>query len=495
MSGRFKKVLLLALALALLCGVAQVQRSLNFDRERLGLTRVDALENAPPVLAFTTVALGGFRGLISNLLWIRATELQDDDKFFEMAQLSDWITKLEPHFTAVWVQLAWNMAYNISVKFKDFPDRWNWVRRGIELLRDEGLKYNPNELLIYRELAWFFQHKMGYNLDDAHNYYKRAWFDEMSAVFKGNKPDFDELIDPKTEEAQARATLLREKFKIDPKILKETDERYGPLEWRLPEAHAIYWAVAGLKKIKEHPERSNPDDTMTLHRVIYQSMHQSVLHGRVAYVPKEGKLDLGPRLEILKKTSDAYEEALREEPEKNHEGIRRAHRNLVRDAVYYFYTYDRRREAETWFDYLAKKYPDNDLISGQPGSRPITMSLDEYAIARVEELAQEANSQDRVKLIVEGLLATSLRSLAIGEDDRAMGFEHMAQRISEQYRRKTAASADRVPIPPLSEIKRGILQGMLDPEHGLPVDLADQLRTALKLPASTNVAPSQVKSD
>jgi hypothetical protein len=161
MNPRLKKILLCLLAVALLSAAGVTQRSLNRDRAELGLTRVEPLENAPPVLAFTTVALGGFRGLISNALWIRANELQENDKFFEMSQLADWITKLEPHFVQVWLVQAWNMAYNISVKFKEngpgnYTDRWRWVQRGIELLRDEGLKYNPNELLIYRELSWFF---------------------------------------------------------------------------------------------------------------------------------------------------------------------------------------------------------------------------------------------------------------------------------------------------------------------------------------------------
>src|SRR5438309_11698980 len=103
MNLKLKKLLLLVLAAALLAGVSQVQSSLNRDRESLGLTRIKPLENAPPVLAFTTVALGGFRGLISNVLWIRASELQDGDKFFEMDQLADWITKLEPYFVQVWL--------------------------------------------------------------------------------------------------------------------------------------------------------------------------------------------------------------------------------------------------------------------------------------------------------------------------------------------------------------------------------------------------------
>src|SRR5215831_2873334 len=239
MSSKWKKILLVLLALALLVGVSRVQEVLNHDRDLLGLTRVEPLENAPPVLAFTTVALGGFRGLISNALWIRASDLQDDDKFFELSQLADWITKLEPHFVHVWLVQSWNMAYNISVKFKDFPDRWRWVERGIDLLRDDGLRFNPNEILIYRELAWFFQHKMGQNLDDGHMYYKKQWLDEMSQVFGKKNPNLDELIHPQTEDQTNRARLLIDKYKMDPQFMKQVDERYGPLEWRLPEAHAI----------------------------------------------------------------------------------------------------------------------------------------------------------------------------------------------------------------------------------------------------------------
>jgi hypothetical protein len=42
------------------------------------------------------------------------------------------------------------MSYNVSVQIPDLPARWPWVRRGIELLRDEGLRYNPHDPGIYR---------------------------------------------------------------------------------------------------------------------------------------------------------------------------------------------------------------------------------------------------------------------------------------------------------------------------------------------------------
>src|SRR5438034_10553303 len=126
MSSRASKAAWLVTAALLLTVVFFVQRSLNQQRAdpELGLLRGAGLgTNAPPVLVFTTVALGGFRGLIANALWIRAMELQEQDKYFEKVQLADWITKLQPHFTTVWVVQAWDMAYNISIKFSDPRDR------------------------------------------------------------------------------------------------------------------------------------------------------------------------------------------------------------------------------------------------------------------------------------------------------------------------------------------------------------------------------------
>ena len=205
-SARLYKPALLALAAILFCVVAQMQSGLNVDRKEMGLTKMDPLENAPPVLAFTTVALGGFRGLIANALWMRLSDLQLEDKYFEMVQLCDWITKLQPRMVAVWQFQAWNEAYNISVKFKSHEDRWRWVQRGIALLRDEGLHYNPNETRLYRDLSWLYQHKVGAYLDDAHMLYKLRWAQEMQGVL-GGRPNFKELLNPTTPEWKERAQI------------------------------------------------------------------------------------------------------------------------------------------------------------------------------------------------------------------------------------------------------------------------------------------------
>jgi hypothetical protein len=477
------------LAGALLTGVSQVQRSLNREREELGLTRVTPLENAPPVLAFTTVALGGFRGLISNALWIRASELQDEDKFFEMAQLADWITKLEPHFAQVWVHQAWNMSYNISVKFKDASDRWRWVQRGIKLLRDEGLRYNPNEPLLYRELGWHFQHKMGHNLDDANMYYKQRWAEEMTAVLGGGRPNFGELMNPQTPEAQERVRLLREEYKMEPADMREVDERYGPLEWRLPETHAIYWATLGLKKAGENPDKVNKEDLIQLRRVIYQSMQMAFQRGRLVENPFAGTIEFGPNLEIIPKTNAAYEQAM-EEDEKNRDHISRAHRNFVRDAVYFLYGHNRMLDAANWYKYLGARYPDRTLLDGQTNSFPRNVTLDQYAVGRLEEDIGEAMGRDRVKAAVEGLLMNSFSSLAIDEDDRAAGFVLLARRLFDQYHENIKTSEERIGLTSFEEIQREVRNRFLAPESGVPAEMRAIIRTKLGLPAETAPDPA-----
>ena len=183
----------------------------------LGLTRVAPLENAPPVLAFTTVALGGFRGLIANALWIRANELAGGRTSF--SRWCNWPTgspSSSRTSSQVWLVQAWNMAYNISVKFKrPASDRWRWVQRGIELLRDEGLRYNPNEPLLYRELAWFFQHKMGQNLDDAHLIYKYEWAKHNDQRVRRPTSELRGVARPADRRGPGARRVARDKYKMD----------------------------------------------------------------------------------------------------------------------------------------------------------------------------------------------------------------------------------------------------------------------------------------
>ncbi len=178
----------LAAAVGLLYAAEAQLDSINAQRESLKLVVNPPTENMPPSLAFATVAMGAFRGLVVDILWMRADKLKEEGQFFDARQLAEWITVLQPRFAAVWEFHAWNMAYNISVAIPATQpeQRWRWVRNGYELLRDKGIPMNPKSIQLYREMARIFQHKLGGVADDAHEYYKLQFAEEIGPLLESS---------------------------------------------------------------------------------------------------------------------------------------------------------------------------------------------------------------------------------------------------------------------------------------------------------------------
>jgi len=481
--SRIYKVSLVGLAVILFCVAAQMQNWLNLERGQLGLTRLPPLKNAPPLLAFTTVALGGFRGLIANALWMRAGELQENDKYYEMVQLADWITALEPHFTQVWTMQAWNMAYNISVKFKDHEDRWHWLERGIVLLRDRGIPLNPDAALLYRELSWLFQHKMGQNLDDAHMTYKLRWAQKMQDVL-GAHPDIQALEHPETPAQKERAREVREVYKMDPEIIQKVDEEYGPFDWRLPDAHAVYWA----ELFRQHGNL-NADDTDTLRRSIFQTLRGVCFRGG-ALSPSvtnvtERNFMLWPNLDLVPKISAAYLKMISEQPNLN---FQNAHKNFLKEAIPLLYINGRANQAAYWFNILTNSYT-NALVARQAGQ-----SLRDFVLGTITE-DDSGTDRDRVNANLAGMYTLEFKCLVEDNDEEAMNYRQLAKDVYNHYHEKIGSTSDvRLRLKPLPEIRQRVLDEMLSTNSPMfSPNAQNYLRTKLGLKnnsATTETPPS-----
>ena len=201
---------LIAAAVMVVClsvsGVLALGLTASGGRNKLVYTDT-AVEGDPPQVA-AGIAMGAFRGLFVNMLWIRANAMKEDGRFYEAMDLARAITKLQPRFPQVWVFHAWNMAYNISVSTQTPMERWQWVMAGINLLRSQGIPANPNDLLLHKELAWIFLHKIGGYMDDANVYYKRRLAAEWTEVL-GQPPKPDALDRDRAHATKKFADWLR----------------------------------------------------------------------------------------------------------------------------------------------------------------------------------------------------------------------------------------------------------------------------------------------
>ncbi len=169
-------------ALVCLLAAGSLLRPMNAIRkERQLVIDPETIKGLPPDLSLLG-KLGTFRALAIDWASIRAERLKQEGKTYEALELHEMVCALAPRFPTVWQHAAWNMAYNISVMKYSPQERWQWVKNGIELLRDRGLQYNPKAVGLYKELSWIYWHKIGDFLDDEHLNYKRALAVEMERV-------------------------------------------------------------------------------------------------------------------------------------------------------------------------------------------------------------------------------------------------------------------------------------------------------------------------
>jgi len=279
-------------------------------------------------MVFTTVALGGFRGLISDALWLRIGYLQSRAEYVEIVQLADWVTKLDPRSGETWDYHAWNMAFNVTAMMAEPDDRWRWVQNGIRLLRDEGAKYNPGDPHIQRGLAWIYLLKIGGTADPAHRFYRFRLAEEMPR--EGVAPG------------------------LAPNLAREISARYGALDWRLPETHALYWALAGRRLARERGE------ALSCERLVYQSLSALFFRGRLEFDAAQDVYRTAPAPDLLPAVLEAYEEAVAQYPS---ESVRTAYATFLTRAIPVLCDLDRAKAREL-FDRLHARFPTPETAAG-----------------------------------------------------------------------------------------------------------------------------------
>lgn len=442
-----KKAVTLFLLLATLLGLwgaAELHERLRDYRAHHKLLPEAPLEDAPPLMTFTTVALGGFRGLIADMLWLRAIRLQQEGRIFEIVQLADWITKLEPHFTTVWAFQAWNMAYNISVLFPDAENRWRWVQNGIQLLRDEALRYNPSDPNLYKELGWLYQHKIGYIMDSAHPFYKRRLAEEMDAVLHGPRPrpaySAMRSIAGRRQLSDLDRKRLQEELKLDVALMQQLDHEYGPCDWRLPETHALYWAWRGRAVAAPRSAGERACDQM-----IFQCLAAAFRQGRLDFDPAADRYVTTPNLDLLPQAIKSFEEALTRHAEPF---FRASYANFLGEAVVVLHCYGQEQEArELYQQTFSRHFPESrpasytDFIGG--------------SFRWMQQNAGELPPADAVA-VVEGFLFQAVQQKASGNLPAAEEYERQARAFWDNFQRARESEdhRQRTGLPALSELRQ-----------------------------------------
>lgn len=489
---------LAVLSVALLFGASMISRRLDASVKANHLRFTGEIKNAPVLVTFTTVALGSFRGIVADLLWLRAGALQEKRNYFEMVQLARWITDLQPTFSGATAYLAWNMAYNISVTCSSHAERWRWVNEGIRLIRDQALEYNPEDPILYKDLAWIFQHKLGNVLDDANLFYKNRLAIQMMNITGSAEPAWKELAAAPASEAEfmkkypgdgpvwevlrkegfqdfealyndfrgrtpaalapalkgkmgdkllnelttfLRAELLRRQLKLDPDVIVEINEKYGQLDWRVPESQAIYWATMGLK-------RTPGNKDLSLSRLITQSLYESFRGGRLLMVNDKdfNNIVVAPNIALVDSVYNTYSEVHKVyDGGSDYSTFRSAKINFIKEAIGILYNFGKFTKAKEYYELLMKEE-----------NHRKREDLEQFVTAQWAEDVRDAGVK-KASEVISGLIFKSIFYLLYNDNDAALANERLARYIYAKYS-ADIGSMERMKLPSYNQMKRVVVE-------------------------------------
>lgn len=128
-------------------------------RDHNGLSQAQ-LGEIDPTSETIKLATLGMRGVATIFLWEQANEYKKKKDWTNLSAVLEQIARLQPNFISVWEFQSWNLAYNVSVEFDDFRQRYHWVIRGIKFL-EKGIRYNQMEPKLLWDMGWTISQKIG----------------------------------------------------------------------------------------------------------------------------------------------------------------------------------------------------------------------------------------------------------------------------------------------------------------------------------------------
>jgi hypothetical protein len=154
-------------------------------RPHLSQTQLGEIDPASESIKLATL---GLRGVAALVLWEKSNEYKMKEDWAKYEATLNQIAVVQPHFISVWIHLAWNLSYNVSVEFDNYRDRYHWVIEGIKYLQ-KGIANNNSDPRLLWETGWTVSQKIG--RADEHLQYRRLFkeddeFHESTSRLFGN---------------------------------------------------------------------------------------------------------------------------------------------------------------------------------------------------------------------------------------------------------------------------------------------------------------------
>jgi tetratricopeptide (TPR) repeat protein len=180
----------------------------------------------------TLAALGGFRGVAANFVWISLTMAWEEQQWTRVRTLAEFAVLLQPRVLFFWENGAWHLAWNASVSAQNYPrpdstpnqrlrESRQWIEAGRDML-ERAIQANPEKPQIYMRMAELYQQRLQ-DQATAARYYMMA----------ASKPGASPLAERFAGYALENAGRPQEAYDYWIRLWRSSDEHpeVGPRQW------------------------------------------------------------------------------------------------------------------------------------------------------------------------------------------------------------------------------------------------------------------------
>lgn len=225
-----------------------------------------------------------------------------------------------------------------------------------------------------------------------------------------------------------RKRVLVDQYRMNIDWMIECVNRHGPLDWRHPAAHAVYWASLGHNEVSQAVSRQNRRDFDFINnaRIINQALQELFRFGNIQFDmvgdsdPIRSSLDNNPAffdqdrnyitfpnmdfarsyrdfLEKIKEIDDGQMKFIAQDwgwrtEERAYTIYQAGYENFMRDAIAYLYTAGERAQAEEFRQILIKDQREGRLNANNPElTAELELPLDQFVLKQIRERLTSPN--------------------------------------------------------------------------------------------------------
>ena len=271
--------------------------------------------------------------------------------------------------------------------------------------------------------------------------------------------------------AFVRAQVLWNVYRLDPSWMLELMERFGPIDWRQPQPHGLYWTTYGIHITQDIDLRQM--DTANTDRIILNALQGMTFTGRLTYLenPREPEYPyirwgadwrfIEPTQQEFIRLSRAVAEAQELPYERNL--FRDGHINYLIRGMQMLYAGGHRRQAQQYYEWTKENYHPKDKLWELP--------LEDFVIAQLNR--EDSPTSEVARGQIDMALQAAFLELAAGDTEAYRSSFNYAQRVHRVHQQ---AAHERTELPAFGEMVRDMVQAVLvRPERtGVHISLVDR---------------------